>query len=395
VNYTQQVGQLPAPTGSGFVGPMVITPAANRLLAITDAGDLAFYDLPAETLLTRIFVGAATKGVVVDPAGQRAYVTHDDGNITVVNVAGAPFKVQDIATGGSVRSAAVTPAASYLYTTDRELDNLKIVDLKEHSSTFRSVVGVIPAPSNPVDVVMSPGGEYAFSVLQGGEGVVNTSPRMLVTSIGIGPSLEAVSPSHGHVGVEVVLSGRDFGDPDSSEVATVDFNGTIASVLVQNQDRVVVQVPNGATTGPVRVRTTKNGVTQQSNALFFEVFQTNSFPGLRESVSITADGGDTFTPALAMRPQGDVVFVGTNKAQFSAFDTRPGSPTFHQSIGRFLASSETDSRPGHQQGRARTVHRPVHGGQPRAGHDRRSQCPAAWAKWSRTSWCLRPRACSR
>ncbi len=342
VNYTEQVGQMTAPTGSGFVGPMAITPAGDRLLAITDAGRLAFYALPAETLTTDINVGLAPRGLAVDPAGQRAYVTHDNGDVTVVNVEAAPFRVQDVATGGSVRGAIVTPAASYLYTTDRELDNLKIVDLKEHSSTFRSVVGVIPAPSNPVDVAMSPGGEYAFSVLQGG-GTGNTSPRMLVTTIGIGPSLEAVAPSHGHVGVEVVLSGRDFGDPDSLQLASVDFNGVVATPITWNPDRVIVTVPSGATTGPVRVRTTKNGVTQQSNALFFEVFQTNSFPGLRESVSITADGGDAFTPALAMRPQGDVVFVGTVQGRVLAFDTRPGSPTFHQSIGRFLAFSQSIS----------------------------------------------------
>jgi YVTN family beta-propeller protein len=339
VNYTQQVGEMPAPPASGFVGPMAITPAGDRLLAITDAGSLAFYDLPAETLLTDISVGPAARGVVVDPAGQRAYVTHDNGDVTVVSVQGNPFKVQDIATGGSLRGVVVTPGASYIYATDRELDNLKIIDLKEQSQTFRNVVGVIPAASNPVDVVMSPGGEYALSVLQGG-GAFNTSPRMLVTTIGIGPALEAVAPLHAPVGAEVVLSGRDMGDPNLGEIASVDFNGVIATAIKQTQDRVVVTVPAGATTGPVRVRKTIGAVTQESNALFFEVFTFNSFPNLRESVLVTNSSTDNINAALALRPQGDVAFVGTTQGRILAFDTRPGSTTFHQSIGRFLATGD-------------------------------------------------------
>lgn len=338
-NYNEQVGLMTAPAADGFGGPLAINPAGNRLMAVTNGGRLAFYDLPAETLLTDINVGLSPRGIAVEPTGQRAYVTHDNGDVTVINIEGAPFKVQDIATGGSVRNAIVTPAASYIYTTDRELDNLKIVDLRESSATFRSVVGVIPAQSNPVDVVMSPGGEYAFSVLQGG-GAVNTSPRMLVTTIGIGPTLEAVAPLHAPVGAQVVLSGRDFGD-GINDVPSVSFNGVIATLVTRNVDRVVVTVPAGATSGPVRVRTTSTGTgaVQESNALFFDVFTFNSFPNLRESVLITPPGGDDINHAVAMRPQGDVLFCGTNQGRILAFDTRPGSPTFHQSIGRFLATS--------------------------------------------------------
>lgn len=342
VNYSEQVGAMPAPVGSGLVGPMAITPAGNRLLALTDAGELAFYDLAAETLVTGIPVGGEPRGVVIDPAGERAYVAHNNGEITVVNVEGNPFVVQDIATGGSLRSLVVTPGATYIYSTDRELDNLKIIDLDQQSPTFRNVIGVIPAASNPVDVTLSPGGEYAFSVLQGG-GAVNTSPRMLVTTIGIGPSLEAVAPLHAPVGGEIVFSGRDFGDPDLSEIASVDFNGVIATAITQNQDRVVVTVPVGATSGPVRVRKTVAGETQVSNALFFDVFTLNSFPNLRQSFILVPPLGDNINAALAVRPQGDVVFAGTTQGRILAFDTRPGSPTFHQRIGRFLATSNGTS----------------------------------------------------
>lgn len=337
VNYTQQVGQMKAPSGTGFAGPMAVTPAGDRLVAVTDAGSLAFYALPPETLLTDVSVGPGAKGIVIDPTGQRAYVTHDDGDVTVVSLVGNPFRVQDIATGGSVKGIVSTPAASYLYMTDRELDNLKIVDLKETSATFRTVVGVIPAPNNPVDVALSPGGEYAFSVLQGG-GTPVTQPRMIVTTIGIGPELEAVAPAHAKPGALIVLSGRGFGDPQDFEIASVSFNGVIATPIKQDQNRVVVNVPAGATTGPVRVRTLIGGELQESNALFFEVFGSNEYPALRESVLIPNDSGDDINGVVAIRPQGDVAFTGTNQGRILGFDVRPGSPTFHQRIGRYLAT---------------------------------------------------------
>jgi YVTN family beta-propeller protein len=336
VNYNEQVGVLHAPYG-GFEGSLAVTPTGEQLLAVTDAGVVAFYDLTRDSLLTDVSVGSGAKGIVVDPAGERAYVAHDNGNITVMNIEGNPFVVQDIATGGSVRRLAVTPAARYLYATDRELDNLKIVDLDDRSPTFRSVVDNIEAASNPIDVALSPGGEYAFSVLQGGGGG-NASPRMLVTTVGIGPALTAVSPLHAPVGAQVVLTGLDFGDESNFLDAVADFNGVIASTVAHDYDRLVVTVPTGATSGPVRVRNVMNGQPVQSNALFFEVFPYATFPGLRESVAITADGGDSYSGALIIRPQGDVCFVGTAEPGYVlAFDIRPGSTTFHQSIGRFLA----------------------------------------------------------
>ena len=337
VNYTQQVGQMTAPTGSGFVGPMAVTPDGFNLLAVTDAGSLAFYALPAETLMTDLHVGISPRGLVIDATGKRAYVTHDNGDVTVVNIEGAPFKVQDIPTGGSVKSIVATPAASYLYTTDRELDNLKIIDIKENSPTFRSVAGVIPVSTNPVDVALSPGGEYAFSTLQGSGA---TLPRMLVTTIGIGPELISVAPLHAPVGAQVVLSGRNFGNASLGEIASVSFNGVIATAIKQDAGRVVVTVPAGASSGPVRVRKTANSKTEESNALFFEVFSNASYRNLRQSVLITDVANEDINAAAAMRPQGDVEFVGTNGGRILAYDTRPGSPTFHQRIGHFLATGD-------------------------------------------------------
>jgi hypothetical protein len=84
-------------------------------------------------------------------------------------------------------------------------------------------------------------GRRAFSVLQGGEG--NASPRMLVTTIGIGPALSG-GVLHAPVGAEVVLSGRDLRSAGLESRASA---STVSSPRDPAEpDRVVVTVPVGA-----------------------------------------------------------------------------------------------------------------------------------------------------
>ena len=331
--YQQQVNALPTPGGVGVQGAMAVTQSGDRLLVVTDAGDLLFYSVAEESLLTAVPVGGDPRDVVVEPTDERAYVMHGDGRISVVNIGGAPFKVQDIATGGSLRGAAVTPASRYIYASDRELDNLKIVDLDVASPTFRSVIEDIEAPTNPVDVALSPDGVYALSILQG-----SGASRLLVTTIGAGPALHSVYPQDARIGAVVVLSGDSFGDPLDLNVATVDFNGIIATPTVYEQTHISVVVPAGATSGPVRIHVDRNGPgpVEVSNPLAFQVLlpsplQTN----VREAATIENNSPANFEDAIAMSPDGNTIFVGTSDGYVIAYDTRPGSPTFHRELDRF------------------------------------------------------------
>jgi YVTN family beta-propeller protein len=338
--YQQQVNALPTPGGTSLQGAMAVTPAGDRLLAVTDAGSLLFYSVAEESLLSTVPVGADPRDIVIEPTAERAYVTHADGRISVVNIGGAPFKVQDIQTGGSLRGAAVTPASRYIYASDRELDNLKIVDLDVASPTFRSVIEDIEAPTNPVDVALTPDGVYALSLLQGdGPQSADNPSRMLVTTIGAGPALHSIYPQAARVGSRVVLSGDVFGDPLDLDVATVDFNGVIATPIVYQATHITVVVPPGAASGPVRLRVDRSGGGSEievSNALAFQVllpspFQTN----VRESATIENASVADFVDALAISPDGNTIYVGTGDGFVIAYDTRPGSPTFHQELDRF------------------------------------------------------------
>ena len=332
--YRRHIGTIPAPGGAALTGAIAVTPSGDRLLFATEGGELVFYDPAAQTQTASVAVGIEPSAVIVDPQGARAYVTHEDGDISVVNLQGTnPFEVQDVATAGSLRGFAITPGASYLYAADRVFDNLKVVDLVEGNSTFRSVVAEIPAADNPVDVAISPDGAFAFALLQGNS--PDTQPRLQVTTIGVGPTLTLVHPLAGPVGTVVVVRGDQFGAAVTD--VTVNFNGiSIPSAGSGLDDEIVVTVPAGATSGPLTVEVEQaDGSIQISNPVNFTVLQP-SFGSMRYSATLEPDnpaGG--MENDIAVSPKGDVVFVRYLTDQVEAFDIRASSPTYHRSFGAF------------------------------------------------------------
>jgi len=341
VSYQQEVASLRTPNGEGLKGEMAINPAGNRLLALTDTGVLLFYALPEETLITTLNVGADPVDLNIDPQGERAYVAHGNGEVSVVNLQGAnPFQVQDVATGGSLRGIAMTPGGSYLYATDRDLDNVKIVDLIPTNGTFRTVVEDFPATSNPVDIAISSDGLFAFSVLQGGN-TPEDLPRLLVTTIGLGPQVKSIYPTTARVGDTVVIGGDNFGDFQDFEIASVDFNGVVVPVLQQTQLSVVAEVPVGATSGPVRVlRSLQGSPPQRSNSIPFRVLSGATPGSLRDAGTIETLSTE-LRGTLAINPAGDLLFVGDNAGSISIIDIRAGSPSFYKTVSRVNMGSNS------------------------------------------------------
>ncbi|HXV12572.1 MAG TPA: Ig-like domain-containing protein, partial [Candidatus Krumholzibacteria bacterium] len=330
--YQQQVGVLYSPDGIGLAGEMAVPPAGDQLLALASSGEVFFFELATGAVADRIAVDPDPRHLAIDPQGQRAYVADGNGNLSVLAIEGAPFFVQDIATGGSLRGLDTTPAGFYLYATDRELDNLKIVDLDETHATFRSVIETTPQMSNPVDVVISGDGIYAFSILQGD---IAGGPRMAVTTIGIGPTIMSMFPTAGNPGTQVVftMSPLDEGI-DSVEV---DFNGILVPAQLQSLTMAIAIVPAGITSGPVTLLATNFGASspETSNPVQFTALEPSSPDNVRLSASLLPFC-DYVTPAIAFSPSGDYLYTGcggTNET--NVYDVRPESPNFHTLIGEF------------------------------------------------------------
>ena len=306
---------------------MAMTPSGNRLMFTTFNGEMWLYDPVTTALAGVVDVGLDPRAILVDPLGERAYVTHDDGDVSVVNVQGAAFEVEDIATGGSLRGFAITPGASYLYAADRTLDALKVIDLVAANETFRSVVAEIPALVDPVDVAVSQDGIYAFSLLQDGVG----SARMLVSTIGFGPTLQNIYPIAGPPGTIVVLTGADFSEGINVDV---NFNGErVEDVGTGLENELVVAVPADATSGPVTVEVGSGAHPRISNPLSFQVLGPSSgslrFAATLEPTTVTGAG---FTDDIAMSPKGTVVMIRDDDNILRAYDIRPNSATYHKAL---------------------------------------------------------------
>lgn len=112
------------------------------------------------------------------------------------------------------------------------------------------------------------------------------------------------SPSSGVVGTNVTITGAGFSETASQNI--VEFNGVATTVTSATLTKIVVKVPTGATTGPIRV--TKGAVTATSTKSFVVAPQV-PLPRIA-----------SFVPRAAS-PGAEVTVSG------SGFDVSPGATT--------------------------------------------------------------------
>ena len=96
------------------------------------------------------------------------------------------------------------------------------------------------------------------------------------------PAITDISPASGPVGTPVTITGTDLLDGEGNGAVT--FNGTPATILSQSSTSIQVNVPAGATTGPVSVRA--NGDTVKSSSNF-----TVTVPQISTSTQLRGSSG--------------------------------------------------------------------------------------------------------
>jgi YVTN family beta-propeller protein len=313
--FENQIGSLTG-AGPGLLGPTAIDPSGNILLAVTGAGEVAAFDLTTVAMSARVLVQTSPSDVQVDPTGNWAYVTDDTGYLSVIDLESFT-KVTDVAAGGALKGAAVTPTASFIYATNHQNDDLDVIDLRAGSATFHGLATRIPSRINPVDIAFSPGGLYAFSL-------VEFERKFVITAVGAGPLLASLIPAAGPPGAKVVLSGSGF------EGSTVSFNGDLIPVERSGDSYFAVTIPDMAVTGPVTVVGPSSG--EVSNSLVFEVLSPDAGGMLNNVGVVEPDEKPDFGNALAVVPGGNVVLVGGEDGVLHLLNTDPGSPAYRQFV---------------------------------------------------------------
>jgi subtilase family serine protease len=129
---------------------------------------------------------------------------------------------------------------------------------------FRGVSAVRFGSSSASGVTVNKPGTTITAVSPSGHGpveltVTGPSGTSLATPFDFGPAITAVSPSSGPPGKKVTIKGTNLTG------ATVSFaSGVNAPVIADSATKITVEVPAGATTGPIAV-TTSGGSTTSPN----------------------------------------------------------------------------------------------------------------------------------
>jgi hypothetical protein len=327
-NFRKQVGAIASPNPN-FEGRMAIDPAGDYLLAITGTGDMLAFDLGPDTFVVSVPVGPDPRDIVVESAGQRAYVSDPTGAVTVVSLAGM-FKLTGITAGGSLRGMSMSPAGRYLFAANRELNLLDVIDLDPNSPDWWKVTTTVALGINPVDVDLTPDGAYAVSILE-------DTRELVVTAVGVGPVLESVTPSSGSGGAQLVLAGSGFGtDLDSLAVSFTQVGGGTVDIqpgrVNDDGSALTVTVPGAVASGPIGVVRERSTHKEYSNSQYFHALTDPGNRNMRPAAHLF-ESGYNLTDALAVSPDGDQLVVGTEGGQLLFFDIGPGSGTYHTLLG--------------------------------------------------------------
>lgn len=323
--YKKQIGVM-VPPDPNIRDKMAIDPTGKRLLVLSGVGNLYVYRLGPDSLEATIAVGPNPRDIVTDQAGQRAYVTDGSGLVTVVSL-DQMLNVIDINTGGTLRGIDITPAGMYLIAANRELNLLDAIDLNENNPTYRSVAATVSVGTNPVDVVVSPDGVYAYSLIE-------AENKLVATTIGSGPILRSVFPKYSPTGSIVCFAGTGFYEINPTDYATFTApGGTYVTDIADFATSIsrIFTVPTGAISGPASVTLDKAGGGETSNELFFGVVgPTLGSLDLKESKT-TPVVFDMFHTA-AVSPIGDQVFFTTQAGHLVMYDADENSATFNEMI---------------------------------------------------------------
>jgi YVTN family beta-propeller protein len=228
----------PISDGGNFPRALAVSPDGSRIYALSTntVARVTVIDAATGSVIgTPINVGTtptpASQWIAVTPDGSEAYVANIEGDVTVINLAGATVST-NVPLGSGVTSLAVSPDGSEVYAT--KLDNTVSVI----STATDAVVGSpIAVGTTPVSVAFSPSGlrAYVLTVNSIPEvvSVIDTTTRTPLAPVQVaasnpGGASIAIVPDQGPV-ADFSSSPAPAGSPTSvNGGSSSDSDGTVA-----------------------------------------------------------------------------------------------------------------------------------------------------------------------
>ncbi len=329
--FETQIGTI-VPNYSDLRAEMASGPGGDPLLAITGTGRLLFIDQDSMAVASTVTLDQYPRGIAIDPALGRAYVCGEMGIMSIVSLTSQQV-LWKVRIGGILKSIAVTPAGTFALVVNRELNLLNAIDLRETSSSFLSVVATIDLPINPVDLELSPDGDYAFSISE-------AQKYLVATTVGLGPSLVTLSRPAAPHGSRLVLAGSEFA---TDSTAAVSFDGMEVETERLTDNSITVEVPGGAASGPVSVVTYETGGRRlESNPIYLGVLGSTEEDMLRLAAALRGAPSPAVDAGSVMQvaPDGGFIAVADREAGLHILILDEGSPDYNRYAGSMDLGSD-------------------------------------------------------
>jgi len=323
---------IPAEYGSfmyDIQGQLVVAYAEHQFMSDFNHKVFSFFDNPT-TIVEQVPVidnfspGAGPPGTLVTINGDNFIA------ITEVTFNGVPadFTVRSMnQVQATVPPGAATgpievrnPAGTATSAIDFYLSAPQIISFTPESGTAGTVVTITGNGFVDITAVMFNGtqatiiGQFPTTLIVPVPNGATTGPIAVENYLGIGlsptdfvvpgPTISSLNPGSGPVGTLVIIGGTGF-----SDVVEVRFNGVAAPILSHSSTQISTQVPEGATTGPIKVIAPSGTATSATDFIVLAPPTINSFtpssgrPGTEVTIGGTHLNGAT-----------NVSFAGTSAA---------------------------------------------------------------------------------
>ncbi|MCW9709179.1 beta strand repeat-containing protein [Fodinibius salsisoli] len=212
--------------------------AVNTENTVTFNGTEATINNATETTLEVSVPQGATNGPVKVAVGSQ---TAEGPSFTVTSDPEKQLTVTGISPKEGPEGTAVTITGANFSAT-----------ASDNAVTFNGTEATVTSASTTELVVTVPQGATTGNITVGAGDQTATGPTFSVTDAPVPQvAIEDISPKQGPVGTAVTITGHNFSGTASEN--TVTFNGTKATISNATETTLEVSVPQGATSGPVKV----------------------------------------------------------------------------------------------------------------------------------------------
>ncbi|HMM81432.1 MAG TPA: beta-propeller fold lactonase family protein [Pyrinomonadaceae bacterium] len=195
--------------------------ASKGKLLVFQAADLAAGPT------AEIEVGAHPAHVVIDKAGQFAYVANSgDDNVSVIDV-NEKRVVQTIATGDFPHGLRISPDGKELYVADLNEGTVSVIDLEARKEAAK-----IPVGKSPVQVGFTPDGKHVYVSLrdENSVAVIDTAARKRMATITVGDQPVQVFASQD--GKFVFVANQGTAEAPANTVSVIDTASNTVSKTI-------------------------------------------------------------------------------------------------------------------------------------------------------------------